>query len=68
MADEKEEATLKMGQCVVAVGEDYIKLNGPGGAKIIIDGSGITIDNGKGALVKLTGATTDVNTGALTVT
>lgn len=37
------------------------------GAMIAINDVGITISNGKGALISMTGPTVDINTGALTV-
>jgi uncharacterized protein involved in type VI secretion and phage assembly len=45
-----------------------ILLQSPGGAKIIINDTGITIENGQGASLKLVGPTVNVNSGALTVT
>jgi uncharacterized protein involved in type VI secretion and phage assembly len=38
------------------------------GAKITVNDLGITISNGKGAVIKLTGPSVDVNSGALKVT
>jgi len=40
----------------------------PGGASISVSDTGILITNGKGATISMTGPTTDVNAGALTVT
>ncbi|MEZ4389658.1 MAG: hypothetical protein R3A48_01075 [Polyangiales bacterium] len=53
---------------VVSVSETNIRLSAVGGASIVIDDSGITLDNGKGAKLTLKGPTVDVNDGALTVT
>ena len=44
-----------------------ITLQTSGGAKLVINDSGITIDNGKGAVISLSGAQADLNKGALTV-
>ncbi|HKI06194.1 MAG TPA: phage baseplate assembly protein V [Thermoanaerobaculia bacterium] len=49
-------------------GTGGIELKSRTGAKITIDDTGITIDNGKGASVKLTGPSVDINSGALKVT
>lgn len=69
MADGNEEVRLKVNDdFVVTVSETFIRLASSGGAKIVIDDSGITLDNGKGAKITLKGATADVNGGALTVT
>lgn len=52
-----------------SAGEDGgIQLVSNGGAKITITDTGITLTDGTGALVTLSGATVDVNNGALTVT
>lgn len=45
-----------------------ITLKTPGGASLVINDSGIVIDNGKGATISLTGNTVNINDGALTVT
>ncbi len=45
-----------------------ITLKSAGGATIAVNDIGITIDNGKGASITLTGPTVDINLGALTVT
>jgi hypothetical protein len=37
------------------------------GASLIVNDTGIYIQNGKGASITLVGPTTDINTGALTV-
>jgi hypothetical protein len=37
------------------------------GAMIVVNDTGIYIQNGKGASITLVGPTTDINTGALTV-
>lgn len=44
-----------------------IKIMTPTGAIIAVNDVGIVISNGKGATISLTGPTTDVNLGALTV-
>ncbi|BBZ67733.1 baseplate assembly protein [Mycolicibacterium insubricum] len=44
-----------------------ILLRTTGGSMISVSEVGITITNGKGAAITLTGPTTDINTGALTV-
>ena len=44
-----------------------IQLATKDGAMISISDAGITITNGKGAVISLTGKTVDVNTGALTI-
>jgi len=44
-----------------------IKIMTGSGAMIVVNDAGIVITNGKGASVSLTGPTTDVNAGALTV-
>lgn len=49
-------------------GTGGIELKSRSGAKITIDDTGISIDNGKGATVKLTGPSVDINNGALKVT
>ncbi|MGD1992206.1 MAG: phage baseplate assembly protein V [Anaerolineae bacterium] len=45
-----------------------IMLKSPGGAMIIVNDTGIYIENGRGASIRLVGPTTDVNNGALTIT
>jgi uncharacterized protein involved in type VI secretion and phage assembly len=45
-----------------------ILLKTPAGATIAVNDTGITISNGKGASITLTGSTVNVNMGALTVT
>ncbi|MCP4465348.1 MAG: baseplate assembly protein [Halieaceae bacterium] len=45
-----------------------ITLKSASGATIAVNDIGITIDNGKGASITLTGPTVDINLGALTVT
>lgn len=49
-------------------GTGGITLRSPGGATIVVNDSGIFIDNGKGASIKMVGLTIIVNNGALTVT
>lgn len=49
-------------------GTGGIELKSRSGAKITIDDTGITLDNGKGATMKLTGPSVDINNGALKVT
>lgn len=44
-----------------------LQLKTAGGAMISISDSGITITNGQGATITLTGPTVDINSGALTV-
>ena len=44
-----------------------ILLKTASGAMIAINDAGITISNGKGAVISLTGPTVDINSGALTV-
>ncbi len=45
-----------------------ITLQSAGGATISVNDIGITITNGKGATITLTGPTVDINLGALTIT
>lgn len=45
-----------------------IMLRSAGGATLIVNDTGIYIQNGRGASIVMTGPTVDVNTGALTVT
>lgn len=45
-----------------------IMLKSSSGATIMVNDTGITIQNGQGAAITLTGPTTDINGGALTVT
>ena len=45
-----------------------ITLSTSAGAKIVINDQGITITNGKGATISLTGKTVSINDGALSVT
>jgi Type VI secretion system/phage-baseplate injector OB domain len=47
---------------------DSIVLAHSGGARVILDQAGIVVDNGKGATIRLSGPTVDVNNGAFTVT
>ncbi|MEU4428719.1 phage baseplate assembly protein V [Actinoplanes sp. NPDC024001] len=49
-------------------GSSGIKLTAASGAEIVIDDSGITLDNGHGARVTLKGSTVDINDGALAIT
>lgn len=44
-----------------------IQIRAPGGATISVSDDGIVISNGKGATLSMTGPTTDINNGALTV-
>jgi hypothetical protein len=44
-----------------------IMLKSTTGASLIVNDTGIYIQNGKGASITLVGPTTDINTGALTV-
>jgi hypothetical protein len=44
-----------------------IMLKSTTGAMIIVNDSGIYLDNGKGATITLVGPTVDINLGALTV-
>ena len=44
-----------------------IMLKSTTGATLIVNDTGIYIQNGKGAMITLIGPTVDVNTGALTV-
>jgi len=44
-----------------------IMLKSPGGAMILVNDIGITISNGRGAVISLIGNAVDINTGALTV-
>jgi uncharacterized protein involved in type VI secretion and phage assembly len=44
-----------------------ITLQTQGGAKIVINDSGITLDNGKGAVIELSGGKVEVNNGALSI-
>jgi hypothetical protein len=45
-----------------------ITLQSATGATIAVNEIGITISNGKGAIISLTGPTVDINVGALTIT
>lgn len=45
-----------------------ITLQSAGGATIAVNDTGITITNGRGATITLTGPTVDINLGALTIT
>jgi hypothetical protein len=45
-----------------------IILKTAGGAMIMVTDAGITISNGKGAIVTMVGPTIDINGGALTIT
>lgn len=45
-----------------------ITLKTPSGASLVINDTGIVIDNGKGASISLIGNTVNINDGALTVT
>ena len=45
-----------------------IMLKSASGAMIIVNDTGIYIENGRGASIRLVGPTTDVNNGALTIT
>lgn len=45
-----------------------ITLKTPSGASLVINDTGIVIDNGKGATISLIGNTVNINDGALTVT
>lgn len=45
-----------------------LMLRSAGGATLIVNDTGIYIQNGRGASIVMTGPTVDVNTGALTVT
>lgn len=45
-----------------------ITLQSASGATIAVNDVGITISNGKGAIISLTGPTVDINLGALTIT
>ena len=45
-----------------------IQIQTASGAMIVVNDLGITIANGKGAVISLSGPTVDVNSGALTVT
>jgi uncharacterized protein involved in type VI secretion and phage assembly len=49
-------------------GAGGITLQSAGGATISVNDIGITITNGKGATITLTGPTVDINFGALTIT
>lgn len=49
-------------------GTGGILLKSPGGAMILVNDVGITISNGRGASIVLTGPTVTVNNGALVVT
>ena len=51
-----------------AAGVGGIRLIANSGAMILIDETGITITNGQGALIKLSGKVVDINLGALTIT
>jgi len=42
-------------------------LKSPTGAMIVVNDSGIYINNGKGASITMVGPTVDINLGALTV-
>ena len=59
------------GQCITlddTPGVGGITLETSGGQKIAINALGIEIDNGQGAVIKLTGPQVSVNNGALDVT
>ena len=59
------------GQCITlddTPGVGGIILETSGGQKISISALGIEIDNGQGAVIKLTGPQVSVNNGALEVT
>lgn len=45
-----------------------IMLKSATGATLIVNDTGIYIQNGKGAMITMIGPTTDINTGALTIT
>ncbi|GAB7045626.1 phage baseplate assembly protein V [Catenuloplanes indicus] len=49
-------------------GGSGISLRAASGAEIVIDDNGITLDNGRGARITLTGSTVDINDGALAIT
>lgn len=49
-------------------GTGGIMLRSPGGAMILVNDTGITISNGRGATIVLAGPTVTVNNGALVVT
>jgi hypothetical protein len=45
-----------------------IQIRSATGATIMVNDTGIVIDNGRGARITMTGPTVDINNGALTIT